>query len=347
MNNNKIFYIIIGIVTLGLVYLLAPILTPFLVGALLAYLVDPLVRLLMRLKMPRLLAVIIVFFVLFAIILAVVFLLIPLIQNQLETLTEFIPATIAWMQETMLPALKERFGIQEIINITTLKATLSDNWTKAGGLASWLFSTVLHSGFALIALITNLILIPVVTFYLLRDWDMVIRRARKLIPRSIEPTVVDLVTQCDEVLSAFFRGQLLVMFLLGVIYSLGLMMIGLKVGLAIGLISGLVAIVPYLGFIVGVTSASIAAYVQFGTLSAVAWVWVVFAIGQVLESNVLTPKLVGERIGLHPVAVIFAVLAGAVLFGFFGVLLALPVAAVIMVMIRYLNQQYQNSRLYQ
>jgi predicted PurR-regulated permease PerM len=214
-------------------------------------------------------------------------------------------------------------------------------------MAAWLWKSVLHSGFALIEWVAHLVLIPVVTFYLLRDWDKVVKGVRELLPRSSEPTIVKLATECDDVLSAFFRGQLLVMLSLATIYSIGLSLVGLQVGLMIGLIAGLLSLVPYLGFIVGIVTASIVAYVQFGTLSSLFLVWLVFMVGQVIESTFLTPNLVGNRIGLHPVAVIFSVLAGGTLFGFFGVLLALPVAAVIMVLLRFFYQRYCNSRLYQ
>jgi predicted PurR-regulated permease PerM len=343
---NKTFIIVLGLLVAGLLYLLAPILTPFLAAAILAYLGDPLVSRLTRLHLPRLLSVIIVFLLLFFLIICVILLLIPLVEKQIIVLTEVIPNAVYWIQNMIIPWLSTHFGVQETINISTLKSTLAANWTKASGAATWLMEKVLRSGFAIVALMTNLILIPVVTFYLLRDWDKVIEGVRSLIPRRIEPTAVKLVKDCDSVLSAFFRGQLLVMLSLGIIYSVGLSIVGLQIGLMIGLLAGLMSIVPYLGFIIGIVTASIAAYIQFGTMSALLFVWLVFMIGQLIESMFLTPNLIGDRIGLHPVAVIFAILAGGSLFGFFGVLLALPVAAVIMVLIRFLNQRYRHSQLY-
>lgn len=341
-------FIIFLVLFIGVViYFLAPILTPFLIGAILAYLGDPLVKKLMYFRLPRLLSVIIVFLVLFVAMILLILLMIPLIENQIALLTDVIPNAIAWLQTTIIPQLKEYFGIDELVNVQTLKNTLVANWTKAGGVASWLWTSVLHSGFAFVEWLTNLVLIPVVTFYLLRDWDKVVAGVRGLLPRSIEPMTVKIVKDCNNVLSAFFRGQLMVMLALGIIYSIGLTIVGLKIGLMIGLLAGLLCIVPYLGFIVGISTASVAAYLQFGTLTSVLLVWLVFMIGQIIESTFLTPNLVGDRIGLHPVAVIFAILAGGTLFGFFGVLLALPVAAVIMVLIRFLNKRYRGSRLYQ
>jgi predicted PurR-regulated permease PerM len=332
-------------VVLGLLYLLAPILTPFLVGALLAYLADPLVTQLMRFRLPRLWCVVIVFVMLSLAMFLLILLLIPLIETQIDTLADMIPNIIIWFQETILPWVMLHFGLQEeIINVKTLKATLAANWSKAGGIAGWLWMVTVHSGRTLIEWLIHLILIPVVTFYLL--WDKLIQGCRNLFPRDIEPTAVRLIKECDSVLSAFFRGQLLVMLALGSIYSIGLTLAGLQIGLMIGLISGLLSIVPYLGSIVGILIATIAALVQFGTFSSVVVVWLIFLLGHAIDHSVLTPYLVGNRIGLHPVAVIFAILAGGVLFGFFGVLLALPVAAVIMVLVRYLYGRYRNSELY-
>ncbi len=346
-SSNKMVFIILAFVIAGLLYKLSPILTPFLVGILLAYLIDPLVNLLVRFRVPRVLSVVIIFLGLILVIAVSIVLLIPIINNQIDTLAIVIPNMVTWWQDTIIPWLKH-FGINvEMINVATLKTMLTDNWVKAGGFADIVLKELVHSGFKVLEWMLNLILIPVVMFYLLCDWDKFLAGIRSLIPRNIEPTVVRLVTECDTVLSAFFRGQLLVMLVLGLIYSVGLALVGLQISFIVGLVAGLFSIVPYLGFIVGVTVASIASYVQDGSLMSVGLVWLVFIVGHVIEHMVLTPKLVGDRIGLHPVAVIFAILAGGCLFGFPGILLALPVAAVIMVWIRYLHQRYFKSKLYQ
>jgi predicted PurR-regulated permease PerM len=343
---NKTFIVTLILITAGLLYLLAPILTPFLIGTLLAYLVNPLITQLVRLKIPRLLSVIIVFVILFAIIILLLFLLIPLVQSQIEALTDVIPNIIAWGQNTILPWISNTLGTQPTINVATIKSTLIAHWAKTEGIAGQFFNTVLHSSVILAQWLLNIVLIPVVTFYLLRDSKKITQSIRNYLPRSIEPTVIKLLKECDSVLSSFFRGQFLVMLSLGIIYSIGLTVVGLQIGLILGLVIGLISIVPYLGMIIGITVATIAAFVQFGDLKPVLFVWLVFAIGQMIESMFLTPNLIGDRIGLHPVAVIFAVLAGGSLCGFFGVLLALPVAAVIMVWLRFLTKHYQASGLY-
>lgn len=347
LTMNKFFMMLLGIVFFALLYFLAPILTPFLIGTLLAYLVNPVVNALMRLHLPRMVAVVIVFFVLFLIMTLLALLIIPLIQTQIEHLMDAIPDMLVWIQNTAMPLLKEHLGVHDIINVTSLKTQLSENWAKAGGVAGWVVATMLHSGFKLLHGLFNMLLIFVVTFYLLYDWEKVVKGLHNLLPRKYEPTIVKLVGECNTVLGAFFRGQLLVMLTLGIFYSIGLSLVGLKVGVIIGVMIGLLSIIPYLGMIVGIVAASIAAFVQTGMLMDIIPVLLVFAVGQTLDGMLITPKLVGDRIGLHPVAVIFAVLAGGVLFGFFGVLLALPVASIIMVLLHFLNSRYHNSKLYQ
>ena len=226
------------------------------------------------------------------------------------------------------------------------KELVSKNWMSAGQIMTRVLQQLAGSGMTLLAVGANLMLIPVVTFYLLRDWDLLMARLRDLLPRQWEPTVVSLAAECDEILGAFIRGQLMVMLALAVVYSLGLWVVGLELALLLGFIAGLASIVPYLGFIVGIVAASVAAYFQFHHCQSLMWVCVVFVIGQVLESTVFTPLLVGDRIGLHPVAVIFAIMAGGQLAGFTGVLLALPVAAVAMVWLRHLHERYKDSSMY-
>lgn len=337
---NKFFAVAFALVMVALLYLLKSILTPFLVGALLAYLFNPVVNQLMRLHIPRVLAVIIVFLIFIVIVTLLMLLVVPLIQEQIQHLMDSVPNIMDWLQNTLLPSVQEYFGSQQLIDVNSLKKQVADNLTKAGGAAGWLVSAAVHSGYAILHWLLNVILTFVVMFYLLVDWEKVVKGVRSLIPHCYEHTVIKLIKDCNEVIGAFFRGQLLVMLTLGAMYSVGLSLVGLQFGLVIGVIVGLLSIVPYLGVTIGIIIASIAAYAQYGDYTAILSVLAVFAVGQTLDGMFITPKLVGGRIGLHPVAVIFAVLAGAVLFGFFGVLLALPVAAVIMVLARFVNTRY-------
>jgi predicted PurR-regulated permease PerM len=238
-----------------------------------------------------------------------------------------------------------RFGV-ELAQLNWLQLSQQLNWGATGDIAKKIIGNLTQSSFAVIGLIGNMVLIPVVWFYLLRDWYYVIEKIGSLIPRYYYKKSSQIAAACHETLGAFFRGQLMVMLALAIIYSLGLMLMGLDLGLLIGLLAGLASVVPYLGAIVGIGAALVAAFFQFGDITHLVLVAVVFGVGQTLEGTVLTPKFVGDRIGLHPVAVIFAVLAGGQLFGFVGILLALPAAAVIMVLVRQMHDNYRVSEHY-
>jgi len=346
-DSNKWLLLAGAVLTGWLLYLLAPVLTPFLIAALLAYVGDPLADRLEALRLSRTVSVVIVFVGLTLLGLLLLVILVPLLERQLVVLGGKLPGLIDWVQQSALPWLREHLGLQGLaLDLGTLKASVREHWQAAGGAAATLLSSVSRSGLVLAGWLANLLLIPVVAFYLLRDWDILVARVRELLPRTIEPVVADLSRQSDEVLGAFLRGQLLVMLGLAVIYAAGLWIVGLDLALLIGLGAGMVSFVPYLGFIVGIIAAGVAALMQFHDAIHLLYVALVFGVGQLVEGTVLTPLLVGDRIGLHPVAVIFAVLAGGQLFGFFGVLLALPAAAVIMVLVRYVHRRYKHSRLY-
>lgn len=347
MTRAQRWFILISIaLLLLLLYTLSAVLTPFVLAALLAYLGDPLVNRLETWKVPRTLGVIIVFFFFTLILVLLGLIFIPMLEQQIVLLYQQIPTIVNWVQNTFIPWLNHFFDKGDIGTLKETMNKVSGNWQQAGGLVKTILSTISQSGMAIIGFGTNLVLVPVVGFYLLRDWDHIIVSIRNLLPRPVEPTVNKLARECNEVLGAFFRGQLLVMLGLGLIYSTGLWLAGLELALLIGFISGLVAIVPYLGFVVGIAAALIAALIQFHDLIHLVYVVIAFTIGQMAESMILTPLLVGDRIGLHPVAVIFAILAGGQLFGFVGILVALPVAAVIMVVLRHVHQRYVHSGFY-
>lgn len=330
-----------------LVYLLAPVLTPFLAAALFAYLGNPLVNRLEARKLSRAFSATLIFGLLLLTVLALLLVLIPLLERQIATFISKLPGYFAWLQEAALPWLRERLGLEEaVLDVNALQEILRQHWRKAGGIAASVLGSVSDSGLAFLSWLANLVLIPLVTFYLLRDWNVLLRHVHEMLPRRVEPTVIKLAQESDDVLGAFLRGQLLVMLALSVIYTAGLWIMGLDLALLIGLVAGLLSFVPYLGFIIGLLSAGVAALVQFHDLMYLLPVLAVFGAGQLIESFWLTPRLVGKRIGLHPVAVIFAVMAGGQLFGFFGVLLALPAAAVIMVLLRHLRERYLGSYLH-
>ncbi|MEG3791679.1 AI-2E family transporter [Lysobacter sp. CCNWLW3] len=338
----------LGLGACWLLWLLAPILTPFVVAALLGWLGDPLVDRLERAGRSRNVAVTLVFTAMALLVLLVLVILVPLIERQITTLIASLPSYRDWFMNTALPWVEARTGLEitawlDLEHITQL---LRSNWERAGGVASTLLGYLSRSGFALIGMAANIALLPVITFFFLRDWDLMVARVASLVPRNHLDTVGRLARESSDVLGAFLRGQFLVMLILGVMYGLGLWAVGLDLGILIGLIAGLLTFVPYLGPASGIILGTIAALVQYGDWKYVAGVLTVFGIGQLIEGYWLTPKLVGDRIGLHPVAVIFAVLAGGQLFGFLGMLLALPVAAVANVLLRYAQERYTRSRLY-
>ncbi|MBV1787551.1 AI-2E family transporter [Marinobacterium sp. D7] len=348
MNESQRWFLLITlVVACGFVYLLAPILSPFLIGALLAYLTDPIADRLEARKLSRTQAVVLVFVILTLIMVLAVLLLIPQLAEQIQTMVRQIPVVIEVLHGRLIPWIEQNTGLSiERPDLESVRQLFTQYWQQTGSVAAKLMGGITRSGLALAGWIANLVLIPVVTFYLLRDWDVMMANIQHLLPRNLEPKVTLWARECDEVLGAFVKGQLLVMLALGVVYATGLWIVGLDLALLIGMLAGLASIVPYMGFIIGIVVAGVAAYVQFQEPTILAWVGLVFAIGQMLEGMVLTPLLVGDRIGLHPVAVIFAIMAGGQLFGFVGILLALPVAAVIMVLLRHLHDGYKKSRLY-
>lgn len=331
-----------------LVWLLAPILTPFVMAGLLGWLGDPLVDRLQRAGRSRNVAVTLVFVAMALLMVLVMLLLVPVIEEQITTLITSLPHYRDWIMDTALPWLEAKTGLQLTVwlDLNHIIELVRGNWERAGGVAATMLGYLSRSGFAVLAWVANIVLLPVLTFFLLRDWDIFVERAASLVPRKHIDTVSRLAQASSEVLGGFLRGQLLVMVILGIMYGLGLWLVGLDLGILIGIIAGLFTFVPYLGPTSGVLFGVIAALVQYGDWKHVLGVLAVFGIGQVIESYWLTPKLVGDRIGLHPVAVIFAVLAGGQLFGFLGMLLALPVAAIANVLLRYAHERYTHSKLY-
>jgi predicted PurR-regulated permease PerM len=352
-SDSRNWFILAVLVASGwLLYKLAPVVTPFAVSAGLAYLGDPLVDRLERARffrwhLNRAVSVTIVFLLMAIAFVLILLIVLPLLIDQVRHLVEKAPEMGAWLLETAIPWVQGRLGLSSLeFEMADVADTFKTYWKEAGTALLGVLGTVSRGGQAVLNWAVNLVLIPVVTFYLLRDWDKLVTGIRSLLPRAVEPGVSQIAQEIDDVLGAFIRGQLLVMLALGLVYALGLWLLGLDLAFIIGMVAGLLSIVPYLGTFIGVIAAVIAALFQFQDVLHVVLVLAVFAVGQSLESMFLTPKLVGDRIGLHPVAVIFAVLAGGQLFGFLGILLALPAASALNVLVRHLNERYRRSALY-
>lgn len=340
MNSDLRTNWLIAIALTGwLLYLLAPVLTPFVAAALLAYIGDPLADRLQQLRLPRTLAVVVVFVLTFLMLGLLVILVGPLIRTQVGALLDALPDIVRQFEQVWLPNIADLLNLEvgEDVGIGAFVARYGD---MAGSWGTKVLVSVGHSGGAVAAAVLSLFLVPILTFYLLRDWDSMLTHIGALIPTEQRGTIVRLAKETDEVLGAFLRGQLLVMLALAFIYSAGLGLVGLKFAIAIGVVSGLVSFVPYLGFVFGIGLASLTVALEPDPLWKLIGVVATFSIAQLLEGSFLTPKLVGDRIGLHPVIIIFAIAAGGQLFGFFGILLALPAAAVLSVLVRFAFHRY-------
>ncbi|OYY80803.1 MAG: phosphoribosylaminoimidazole-succinocarboxamide synthase, partial [Hydrogenophilales bacterium 16-62-9] len=243
----------------------------------------------------------------------------------------------------LLPWLQQTFGSAVQFDLATLKTWLTEQATQNG--AAWL-PTLQTGALAVVGVLANLLLIPVVMFYLLKDWDIMVGRVAALTPRGWAATLNRVARAMDAVVGEFLRGQLAVMGTLSIYYTLALWAAGLDYALPIGILTGVLSFVPFLGFGLGMILALLVALLQFPDWTGVAWVAGIYLAGQALESYVVTPRLVGERVGLHPVAVIFALAAFGQLFGFVGVLLAVPLAGVLLVTLRELRAAYEASDFY-
>lgn len=328
-------------------HFLGSVLTPFIAAFVLAYLFRPVAVLFEKLGASRNVAVLLVFLLIIALVVLVVLLLIPPLQQQTMLLIDMLPAIFDWTQEVAVPWVASRLGIDPAnLAFDRLREAIQENLAQAGTLATAVLRRITTSSFAVAAFITNLLLLPVVTFYLLRDWEDMWASLAGLVPRPLLPTAYDLAHEADERLAGFLRGQLLVMLVLGTWYGVGLWLAGVEFAILIGVFAGLVNFVPYLGFAVGFIAALASALFTGSEPLTYLLISAVFLSGQALEGSVVTPYLVGDRIGMHPIMVIFMVLAGGKLFGFLGILMALPAGAVIAVFVRHLRDSYKRSRLY-
>jgi len=330
-----------------LLWLLAPVLTPFVVAAVLAYALHPLVERLAARRCPRALAALLVELLALLLTLAVLLLIVPVMTKELPQIKAQVPGLLDRLNATLAPLLA-RMGFTVQLDFASLKGWLgqlldanAEDWL-ARGLAS-----ARIGGSVLLSVLGNAVLVPVVLFYVLVDWPSLTGSTMNLVPPRMRDGVTGFLDECDAVLGQYLRGQLLVMAALAVYYTLALALCGFDLALPLGVFTGLAVAIPYLGFGLGMVLALLAALLQFGSLGGVALVAAVYAVGQVLESFFLTPRLVGERIGLGPLAVIFALMAFGQLFGFVGVLIALPASAVVSVAIKRAQHHYTASRLYQ
>jgi predicted PurR-regulated permease PerM len=336
----------VGLAFLVLLYFLGPILTPFLAGAILAYILNPGVNFLAHKKLPRWIGALLMVLALLVGLLLLVLIVAPLIQRQAAQLSLHLPDMLAKLNDVAAPRIKEWFGWEIAFDAESIKKLISEHWQSSDGLSARIFASLRLGGLALAGIVGNLLLIPLVLFYLLDEWPRLLAVLDSAIPRRWHELVTGFAGEIDSVLAQFLRGQIAVMILLSLYYSIALWIGGVDFALPIGVVTGGLVFVPYLGFATGLALALIVAVLQPDMSHALIAVAVVFGCGQVLEGFFLTPRIVGKRIGLHPLAVVFALLAFGQIFGFFGVLLALPASAIFLVALRRLGRVYFDSPFY-
>lgn len=350
-QKQTILWLAVGLVLVALLAQLGPVLAPFIAAGILAYALNPAVdwlaaQRLGKLPVPRTAAVVAVMLLLLTAILTLILVVLPIMQNQIPLLQEQIPDALARLNAFLSPKLKE-LGIRVRLDEVGIKRIVSQYVATSGDeIWSSLLTSAKVGGAAVLGWIATLTLIPIALFYLLLDWHAARARLQNLVPRRWVARVVRFGEEVDDLLAQYLRGQLAVMLALSVYYAGALAIAGFDVAVPVGVLTGLLVFIPYLGFGLGLVLASLAAILQFDGLDGLLLVAVVYGAGQLIESFVLTPRLVGERIGLHPLTVIFALLAFGHLFGFAGVLLALPASAILAVALGHLRTQYFNSSFY-
>ncbi len=325
---------------------LGRVLTPFLVGVILAYLGTPVVNRCARAGIPRAIGTLLAVALMMGLVLALMLVIFPLVQAELTLLLGRLPLLVDFYAAHIGPWLQDALGRTIALDISTLRGLIAQNTQQASEFGLRVLSGVKSGGLLLVALIVNLALIPVVMFYLLRDGRGIVARLDELVPRRWEPLVRGMAKEIDHVLAEFLHGQMLVMISLASFYAIALSLVGLQFAVPIGIITGLLVFIPYVGFGIGLLLGTLAALLQWSGWPGFLLVMGVYLAGQLLENYLLLPNLVGHRIGLHPLTVIFALLAFGELFGFVGVLLALPISAMLLVALRHLRAAYMTSQIY-
>lgn len=349
-QRQTLFWLGCGVAIVWLLYLLGPILTPFVAGIVLAYILNPGVERLTRFsigkwRIPRAVASLIMMTLVVLAVAALVLILVPVLQKEAVALQKQLPALVDKLNLGLVPWLRETFGINIKFDAASVRELLTERLGDQD-IIQRVLASLKTGGLAVIGLLGIMILLPVVLFYALSDWPNLVTRAQALIPRAYVKQVTGWFDEVDGLLAQFLRGQLSVMLILAVYYSAALALAGFDVALPVGILTGLLIFIPYVGFALGLLLALSAALLQFGDLYGLLAVAAIYGIGQVVESFFLTPRLVGEKIGLHPLAVIFALMAFGQLFGFVGVFIALPVTAALMVALRHLHNAYLASEFY-
>ncbi len=344
-NRQTWLWIAVGLLFVMVLVLLGPVLAPFVAAAIIGYVLHPAVDKMASAGLPRALAVLIAIIGVGLIISAIALIVVPILADELPVLRSRLPSLLAKIDAAIGPWLRQ-MGLAGRLDLPALQKALAAKLAAGDGAGSAVLTWLRVGGSALVGWVATLFLIPIVLFYLLVDWHPLFRRIGDTIPRRWIAQATEMAREVDVLLAQYLRGQLLVMLLLATYYSVALTVAGFDVALPVGMLTGLLVFIPYIGFGLGLTLAIIAAILQFEGWDGLIAIAIVYGIGQFLESFYLTPRLVGERIGLHPLTVIFALLAFGQLFGFVGILLALPASAILSVVFGRLRRHYLNSSFY-
>ena len=346
LTPENTLWLLVAAIGLWLLLQLGPILSPFLMAAILAYVLNPSVTAMQRHGLGRTLGAVVMICVLLLVVLGLALVLVPLFVKEIRLLAERLPGYLDELNGHVAPWLAQRLGLAVSFDAASAKTLIAEALHGSQGLGMKLLDSLRIGSLSIVGFIANLLLVPVVLFYLLRDWQLLLQRLDRLVPRRWHQRLRGMSGEIDAVLAEFLRGQLAVILVMSTYYSLALWLTGLDFYLPIGILTGVLVFIPYAGMLTGLALGTLAALMQFGTDSGLYWVLSAFAIGQALEGMLVTPWLIGNRIGLHPVSVIFALLAFGQIFGFFGVLLALPASAALLVGLRHLRRHYLASTLY-
>ncbi len=339
-TERRVLYAAAMLLAAGaVIYVLAPVVTLFLLSSLIAYIANPLVSQGQHVGVPRSATILLLLLVLVLAVAALAFALVPMAQREFMTFTAHAPAYMDWLQARILRVTHGRYTP----DLHVLKRHILAQWQGVGADVARLLPVATASGLHILVALARLMLILVVTFYLLRDWDDIRATAVEILPGRYREPVVRFAGEVDVQLGRLLRGQLTVMIALAILYTVGLSIAGLDLALPVGVMTGFLSFIPYLGFFTGLFTASLAVLLQYHDVRHLLFVFAAFGFGEIMENMVLGSRLVGRSIGLHPLLVIFAVLTGGQLFGFAGILLALPVSAVLMVWLRRAHARYRHS----
>jgi predicted PurR-regulated permease PerM len=346
-TSRQLLFWLGGLVAFGFfLQLFSAVLLPFVVGFAIAYFLDPVVEKLGARGLNRSLATSLVLFLFFLIFGVTLVLLLPVLEKQFVDFAAKAPDLVKAAQAKLAAVVSRLHAELSPQDLERLKGAAGGFAGDALKLAGQILGKIWSGGLAFFNLLSLIFITPIVAFYILRDWPIIVKSIDSWLPRDHAATIRELINEADEMISGFVRGMGVVCIILAVFYGFALTMVGLDFGLVIGIIAGLISFVPFVGAIVGLLASVGMALVQYSEWGPIALVAGIFAAGQILEGNVLTPKLVGERIRLHPVWIIFALLAGGTVAGFVGVLISVPVAAVIGVLVRFATRQYVGSLMY-